>query len=109
MAAERQALTATADNITGHVSSLSGDPKVTIKQAKDNKPVAGLLVKFKTGGQGIEGCSASTNTEGVAQCYASQLNPVFCADAVISGYDAIFEGNEEYQPVKAHGKVTPGL
>lgn len=80
---QRQALI--AKDITGHASSLSGDPKVTIKKASDNEPVAGLLVTFKTGGRGIEGCSASTNTEGVAQCYASKLDPVFCADAVVSG------------------------
>jgi hypothetical protein len=80
MAAGRQVLIATVDNITGHASSLSGDPKVTIKRAEDNKPVAGLPVKFKTGGQGIEGCSAFTNTEGVAQCYASKLDPVFCGE-----------------------------
>ncbi|MDQ3765483.1 MAG: hypothetical protein M3460_29785 [Actinomycetota bacterium] len=106
----RQALIAKAENITGHATSFSGTPKVTIKRAKDNEPVPGLLVKFVTGSRKLEGCSASTDMDGVAECDSgTRFDPAFVMDALTSGYDAVFDGNDEYSPVKAHGSVTPGF
>jgi hypothetical protein len=106
----RKKLVAKAANIAGHVSSLSGVPKVTITGASDNKPVAGLPVSFVTATQKIEGCSASTDSQGVAECESgTHFSPTFVTDALASGYDAVFAGDEEYEPVTAHGKVTVGI
>lgn len=108
VAAQREPLHAVAANITGHALTLSGQPSVTVTRVSDNRPVSSLFIEFKSGALGYVGCSAYTNTEGVATCNSGvSFSPLFIADAVLSGYNAVFSGNTRYLPFVAHGTVTP--
>ncbi len=107
---KKHALIAKAEHITGHALTLSGMPKVTIRRADDNKPVSELLVRFVTSSMKYEVGSAYTNEEGIAEVDSGiKLNPLFVGDALIAGYDAIFDGDEKRLPITAHGTVTPWL
>jgi hypothetical protein len=73
----------------------------------DGSPVAGLPVKFTAAGEKAFLCEATTDTNGYAECKNSPVPPlpVSAAKLLTGGYDATFDGNEQYAPVSAHNSV----
>jgi hypothetical protein len=104
----RKALNVHADNIKASLLTLSGSPKARVTLAETGAPVAGLKIDFRSSSAGIEGCAAFTDPEGIAECsQGGQLSVAYITDILLAGYDAIFDGNAEFQPAKGHGSVTP--
>lgn len=72
-------------------------------------PVADLDIDFRTGESGIEigGGPVATNADGIAEMlHGSLLSVGKIVDELTSGYNAIFEGNAEFEPAQGHGSVT---
>jgi hypothetical protein len=107
---QRQVLVVKAKNIAA-LPRVSGSSKVTIKQARDNKSIAGLLGKLITDARKLESCSTATNTEEIARFDSgAHFDPAFFMDALASGYGTTFESEDKYQPVSTvHDTVTLGF
>lgn len=103
----RKALNVQADTITAHLLTLEGTPKARVTLAETGAPVAGLEINFRSGSAGIEACAAFTDPEGIAECsQGTQFSVAYVTDVLVAGYDAVFDGNAEFQPAKGHGSVT---
>jgi hypothetical protein len=104
----RKTLNVQADTIKANLLTLEGSPRATVTLAETGAPVAGLAITFRSGSAGIEACATFTNPEGIAECsQGTQLSVAYITDILLAGYDAIFDGNAEFQPAKGHGSVTP--
>ncbi|MGB6161930.1 MAG: hypothetical protein WCF33_05600 [Pseudonocardiaceae bacterium] len=104
----RKALNVQADTISANVLTLEGSPKARVTLAETGAPVAGLEINFRSGSAKIEACASFTNTEGIAECsQGTKLSVAYILDIILAGYDAVFDGNAEFQPAKGHGSVTP--
>lgn len=100
---------AKASDATGHALGFHTKPKVMITKVSDGSPVKGLLVRFRISDPGSEVGTAYTDENGVAEAEVSSLSPVDWGAAVLHGYDAIFDGNAECQPVQAHAAIRPTI
>lgn len=107
---QRQILSARAEDAQGHALTLSAKLKVTVRRASDNQPVAGLPITFKFSETGGDLGSAVTSTEGIAEAQSgTQLNLLKDAASLALGYDAVFDGNVEYEPFATHARIIFGL
>jgi hypothetical protein len=81
-----------------HLGSLSGTGEVTVRRAKDNSPVPGLLLKFYTSVLNSRQivATATTNIDGVAKAVgvARGLGSV---SGGASGYIVVFDGDRQYK------------
>jgi hypothetical protein len=103
----RKALNVQAFTIKASLLTLSGSPKARVTLADTGAPVAGLKINFRSGSAAIEACAAFTNPEGIAECsQGTQFSVAYITDIIVAGYDAVFDGNAEFQPAKGHGSVT---
>jgi hypothetical protein len=101
---ERGQLNVQASTVKIHLLTLQGSLKARVTRAKTGAPVSGLAINFRSGSAAIEACTAFTDPEGIAQCSAgTQLSPAFILDLIAAGYDAVFDGNAEFQPASGHG------
>ena len=104
----RKALDVQAFTVKANLLRLEGSPKARVTLAATGAPVAGLEINFRSGSAAIEACAAFTNPEGIAECsQGTQLSVAYITDILLAGYDAVFDGNAEFQPAKGHGGVTP--
>lgn len=98
-----------AEPTIGHVLCLCANLKATFTTV-DGAPIRALPIRFRTQQSSQFLCDAITNPEGVAYCVASftgnALQPI---DGFVAGYNAIFDGNPQYQPASAHSTATPFL
>lgn len=100
----RKALKVEASTVKIHLLVLEGSLKAKVTLAETGGSVSGLKINFRSGSAKIDGCSAFTDPEGIAECSAgTQFSPAFILDLVVAGYDAIFDGNAEFQPATGHG------
>lgn len=107
---QRQILNARAEDAQGHALTLSALLRVTVRRASDNLPVAGLPIKFSYTKLGSEVGTAVTNTEGIAECNTgTQLNLIGDVGSLVFGYNATFDGNEEYAPFTTNARVIFGI
>lgn len=108
--AEREAVHVVAENVVGDILTRTAQVKARVTRVRDNARLEGLDIRFVTGGKKIPLSSSITDTEGRAECLASgDINPILWEDALASGYDAVFDGNEECKPTQGHGTITPGV
>ncbi|MGH3530081.1 MAG: hypothetical protein ACRDQI_12740 [Pseudonocardiaceae bacterium] len=88
-------------------SKLDGTFKAKVTLAEAGASVSGLKINFRSGSAAIEACAAFTDSDGIAECSpGTQFSPAFITDSVVAGYDAVFDGNAEFQPAKDHGPQT---
>ncbi|MGH3869573.1 MAG: hypothetical protein ACRDQ4_26420 [Pseudonocardiaceae bacterium] len=107
---QRQMLNPRAEDAQGHALTLSAKLKVTVKRADNNQPVAGLPITFKFSATGGALGSAVTNTEGIASVESgTQLNVIKDAASLALGYDAVFDGDAEYEPFATHARILFGV
>ncbi|MGH3720606.1 MAG: hypothetical protein ACRDRI_17525 [Pseudonocardiaceae bacterium] len=110
MQTQRLVLSARAEDAQGHALTLSAKLKVTVRQANDNLPVAGLPITFRFSKTGGELATAVTNTEGVAEAESgTQINVIKDAASLALGYDAVFDGDDTYQPFTTHARILFGI
>jgi hypothetical protein len=103
----RKPLDVQAFTIKGSLLALETRPKARVTLAETGAPVSGLKINFRSGSAAIEGCAAFTDPEGIAECsQGTQFSVVLIADIVVSGYDAVFDGDAEFQPAKGHASMT---
>jgi len=73
---------------------------------KTHAPVSGLDIDFRTDKSKIEIGHAATNADGVAEILKGSLTDISrIVDELTSGYDAVFKGNDEFEPAQGHGAV----
>src|SRR5947209_9900727 len=71
------------------------------------KPVPDLDIHFRTGKSGIEIGKSATNADGIAEIrHGSLLDIGSIVDELTSGYNAVFEGNAQFEPAQGHAAVT---
>lgn len=99
-----------AEGGTGHLVSLSADLKARATTT-NFAPIRGLTIKFRdAGGANNTVCQAVTNSLGEAMCQGTASNDLLLiASFVFTGYDAVFEGNADFFPATAHGRITPTI
>jgi len=104
----RKALNVNADPAKANVLARRADHRATVTLAATGAPVPRpLLIHFRSASARIEGCSAFTNPEGVAECGSGgNLSVEYITDAVLSGYFAVFDGDEEYEPAEGHASLV---
>ncbi|MEA2219938.1 MAG: hypothetical protein QOJ35_2564 [Solirubrobacteraceae bacterium] len=99
-----------AKHIIGHANTLSGEPSAWFRTVRNDESIRGLRIVFETTILGAEGCTAFTDSRGIAECNSgSVFNPLFIFDALVGGYNAVFDGDYYYEPVTVHGTVSPGF
>jgi hypothetical protein len=104
----RKALNVEAFPAEADLVTREADFKARVTQAETGATVAGLEIHFRTAKSGLALCTAFTNPEGIAECgQGSVLDPLVIVDALASGYNAVFEGNAEFQPAQGHNAVVP--
>jgi hypothetical protein len=72
-------------------------------------PVANLDIDFRTGKSEIEigDRPVATDADGIAEMRHGSLQDVGAiVDELTSGYNAVFEGNAQFEPAEGHGAVT---
>lgn len=103
----RKKLIVKAEPAKANVLTRSADHKATVTLAGTGATVKELTIHFRSASARIEGCAASTNPEGVAECGSGgNLNVEYIADAVVSGYYAVFDGNEEYESAEGFAPLV---
>jgi hypothetical protein len=105
--AARKALAVQAFTVKVHLLKLESSLKARVTLAATGAPVASLKINFRSGSAAIDACAAFTDPEGIAECpQGTQVSPAFITDLLLAGYDAVFDGNAEFQPAKGHGSVA---
>jgi hypothetical protein len=109
-AAAREPLNAVAANVTYNLLFPPSAPlSVTVTDANTGAPVSGLFINFEGTSGNTPACTATTNQEGVATCTVTLSNPLFILDGLLTGYQAVFNGNTVYAPFDVTGSASIGL
>jgi len=77
-----------------------GHFEAAFKLAETGAPVAGLEIRFRTNNWRIALCEAFTGPDGIAECCSR--DPQAIEDVLSSGYNVVFDGNDEFPPVNGH-------
>ena len=103
----RMQLNVAAEPAKANLLARSANHKARVTLAVTGAPVAGLKIHFRSASARIEGCSAFTNPEGVAECGSGgNLSFEYITDAIATGYDAVFDGDAKYEPAEGFAPLV---
>ncbi|MFB7499284.1 hypothetical protein ACFC09_32125 [Streptomyces sp. NPDC056161] len=97
---------------TGTSGSALGQAQATLKATltdQDGMPIVGQRIMFRVNGRDIGSKPTDSNGEAVLDSGSHLGDPVIWAQAILTGYEAIYRGSPNYLPAEAKGKIQPAV